>query len=96
MNNARVNQKKEENKELEKLLHEKTCRTRSELADEFWVTQQVASEPLRTLERIHKQGRYVLRVFSLENKARRHDTAMSLLPRFKKNDSLHNIVTYDG
>lgn len=45
--------------------------------------------------KIQKEGRWVPHLLSVDNKARRCDTALSLLSRFKRKDFLHKIVTGD-
>ena len=48
--------KKVNDEELEQLLEENSCRTQSELAQEFGVTRQAISKRLHKLERASKGG----------------------------------------
>jgi len=82
--------------DLEQLLDENPCHTQVELATALGVTQQTISVWLKKLGKIQKEGHWALpHVLSESNKARRCDTALSLLSRFKRKDFLHKIVTGD-
>jgi histone-lysine N-methyltransferase SETMAR len=80
---------------LEKSLDKNPCQTQLELANTLRVTQQDISYRLKQLGRIRKESWWVPHELTPENKSRRHDTALSLLSRFKKKDFLHKIVTCD-
>ena len=71
---------KKKDEELENIL-KNSCQTQLELANALGVTQQDVSYRLKQLGRIRKE--WVPHKLTPENKSR-HDTALSLLSRFKK------------
>ncbi|KAL6254336.1 hypothetical protein P5V15_014385 [Pogonomyrmex californicus] len=45
------------------------------------------------MEKVQKEGRWVPHELFEDNKNRRRDTALTLLPKFRKKDFLHKIIT---
>jgi len=68
--------------ELQALLDINSAKTEKELAEQFDVTQQAISVHLHTMGKIQKECRWVSHKF--EDKNRRHDTAPTLLSKFRK------------
>ena len=85
-----------EHEELEELSEENPCRMQSELVEALEVSRQLILKRLHKLRRIYEDGHWVPHVLRIEHKAKRHDTAMSQLSKFKNKYFLHKIVTCDG
>jgi len=80
---------------LQALLDINSAQTEKELAEQLGVTQKAISVRSHTMGKVQKEGRWVPHELSKNNKNERHDTAPTLLSKFRKKDFLHKIITGD-
>jgi len=66
-----------------------------ELAKQLDVMQQAIFLRLRMMGKVQKKGRWIPHELSEDNKNRLRDTALTLLPKSRKKDFLHKIITGD-
>jgi len=69
-----------ETDELQALLDINSVQTEKKLAEQLVVTQQAISVRLHTMGKVQKEGRWVSHELSEDNKNRRRDTTLTLLP----------------
>lgn len=84
-----------EDEELQSLLDEDPCQTQTELAEQLGVSQKAISDRLHAMGKINKDGKWVPRELTEENKNRRVDICMNLFSRYKRKNFLHQIITGD-
>jgi len=80
---------------LQTLLDINNAQTEKELAEQLDVTQQAISVRLHTMGNVQKEVKWVLHKLFEDNKNRRHDTALTLISKFRKKDFLQKIITGD-
>jgi len=80
--------------ELQALLDINSAQTEKEHA-QLGVTQQTISVRIRTMGKDKKEDRWVPHELFEENKIRRRDTTLILLPKYRKKDFPHKINTGD-
>jgi len=81
-----------ETDELQALLNIKSSQTEKEHVEQLDITQQAISVRSH-MGKVQKEGRCVPHELSEDNKNRRHDTALTLLLKFRKKHFLHKIIT---
>jgi len=83
-----------ETDELQVLPDINSAQTEKGLAEQLCIMQQAICVRLNTMGKVQKEGRWVPHELS-ENKNRWHDTALTLLSKFRKKNFLHKIITGD-
>jgi len=88
-----------ETDELQALLDINSTQTEKELkrnhAEQLGVTQQAIFVRLHTMGKVEKEGRWIPHELSENNKNRWHDTALTLLSKFRKKIFCNKIITGD-
>jgi len=73
-----------ETDELQAWLDINSAQIEKELAEQLKITQQAISVRLHIMGKIQKEGRWVPHELSEDNKNRRHDTTLTLFPKFRE------------